>query len=291
MPTLRKETVVNDHHQTVARPNQATLEKLIALGQCEGDDARLGEILARLKGNIYVCSIQPFQEFGWSREMSWADACAVVKAVVRVEVAGFTHSGGSASAIKNAFRTLEERDRVAAMELAAWIVDHTDNDYIPFPMRKIRHAFESIKRKATSWAQCREMLDLWNANELARQRRVAVELANQKPGGEHRRQIQSTVAARINAEQAAVQHAKTLTREKLLTELRALPAKERLEHIAWDDTRALTYYPSDLADCTADDIEQLDPVTKERFTTKLRERKKGPWQKLTTKLNLGLASK
>jgi hypothetical protein len=286
MPTLRKEAVVKDHHQTVARPDQATLEKLVALGQCADDDARLGEMLASLKGSIYVCSIQPFQEFGWSREMSWADASAVVKAIVRVEAARLTHSGGSASAVKNAFRTMEDRDRVAAMELAAWIVDHTDNDYIPFPMRKIRYAFESIKLKATCWGQCREMLDRWNADEWARQQRVAEEMANQKPEGEHRRQIQSAVAARIRAEQAEVQHAEALAREKLLAELRALPAKERLEHIAWDDSRALTYYPSDLADCTVEDIEQLDPVTRARFTAKLRERKKGPWQKLTKKLRL-----
>jgi hypothetical protein len=48
---------------------------------------------------------------------------------------------------------MEDSDRVGAMELAAWIVDHSDNNYIPFPMCKIRHAFEGIKRTASSWSE------------------------------------------------------------------------------------------------------------------------------------------
>ena len=265
-------------------PDQATLEELIALGHCADNDPRIGDLLGSLKVNTYVSTIHPFQDFEWSRERSWADACAIVRAVVRAEAARITQSGGSASAIKNAYRTMEDRDRVGAMELAAWIVDHTDNDYIPFPMRKIRYAFESIKREAKSWAECREKLDAWNAAEWKRQNRVAQEMANQKPEGEHRRQIQSALAARLKAEQAEVQHAKASARERLIAELLALPVRDRLEHIAWDDSRTLACYPADLAVCTAEDVEQLDPVTKARFTVKLRERKKGPWHKLSQEL-------
>jgi hypothetical protein len=184
---------------------------------------------------------------------------------------------------------MEDCDRVGAMELAAWIVDHSDNDYIPFPMCKIRHAFEGIKRTAGSWAECREALDRWCADEWGRQRRVAEEMANQKPEGEHRREIHSAVAARLNAEQTEIQHARASAREKLLAELRSLPVRERLEHIAWDDTRSLSCYPADLAVCTVEDLKQLDPVTKERLVAKLRERKKGPWHKLAKEL--GLAAK
>jgi hypothetical protein len=132
------------------RPDQTTLEKLIALGQCADCDARIGDLLGALKANAYVAIIHPFQDFEWLRNIPWADACAVVKAVVYLEAARLTKSGGSASAIKNAYRTMEDSDRVAAMALAAWIVDHSDNDYIPFLMRKIRHAFEGIKRTACS---------------------------------------------------------------------------------------------------------------------------------------------
>ena len=199
------------------RPDKTTLEKLIALGQCADGDARIGELLGALKANAYVSGIHPFQDFEWLRDIPWADACAVVRAVVRLEAARLTKSGGSASAIKSAYRTMEDSDRVGAMELAAWIVDHGDNDYIPFPMCKIRRAFEGIKRTASSWAQCREELDRWNAAERARQHCVAAEMANQKLEGEHRRQIQSAVAARLKAEQAEVQHAKASARERLVS--------------------------------------------------------------------------
>jgi hypothetical protein len=175
-------------------PNQATLEKLIALGQCADGDARISELLGTLKANAYVASIHPFQDFEWLRDIPWTGACAVVRAVVRLEAAQLTKSGGSASAIKSAYRTMEDSDRVGAMELAAWIVDHSDNDYIPFPMCKIRHAFEGIKRTAGSWSECREALDCWCADEWGRQRRVAEEMANQKPEGEHRRQIHNAVS-------------------------------------------------------------------------------------------------
>lgn len=267
-------------------PDQPTLERLIALGHCADGDARIGELLSALKSDAHVASIHPFHDFEWLRDIPWADACAVVRAVVHLEAARLTKSGGSASAIKGAFRTMEDCDRVAAMELAAWIVDHSDNDYIPFPMRKIRHAFERIKQTAGSWAECREVLDRWCADEWGRQCRVAEEMANQKPEGEHRRHIHSAVAARLNAEQAEIQHARASAREKLLAELRALPVRERLEHIAWDDSRSLSCYPADLAVCAPEDLKQLDPVTKERFTAKVCERKKGPWHKLAKGLGL-----
>lgn len=267
-------------------PDQATLGKLIALGHCADDAPQLGDMIGSLRGNSYVSAIHPFLEFEWLRELLWVDACAVVRAVTRLEAKRLTKSGGSASAIKNAYRTMEDRDRVAAMELAAWVVDHSDNDYIPFPMRKIRYTFEGIKRQSSSWAQCREELDRWCSGEWVRQRRVAEEIVKQKPESDRRQQIQRAVAARLNAERVQRQQARALGREKLLAELRGLPVMETLEHIAWDDTRSLAYYPSDLAVCTAQDVEQLDAVTKARLIVRLRERRKGPWHKLAKRLGV-----
>jgi len=271
---------------TTQRPDKTTLDKLIILGQCVDGAAQAAQALTSLKTNTFVSTIHQFQDFEWLRDVSWTDACAIVKAVVKLEAARFTKTGGSASAIKNAFRVMEDNDRVGAMELAAWIVDHTDNDYIPFPMRKIRYAFAEIKRTAGSWTECREELDLWQSTEWAHQQRVANEIASQKPEGERRRHIHYTVAIRLNAEQAEIQHARASSREKLLVELRGLPTREKLEHLAWDDSRSLSCYPADLAVCSAEDLKQLDPVTRERLIAKLCERKKGPWHKLATQLGL-----
>lgn len=247
----------------------------------------MGELLAPLGTDHYIASIHASQDFHWLRDISWSDACAVVRALVHLEAAGMTRSGGSVSAVNDAFRTMEAWDSIAAMELAAWIVDHSSNDYIPFPMRKIRHAFENIKRTHCSWAECREALDRWCAVEWERQRRTAEEMANQKPQGERRRKIHASVAVRLNAEQAEMQRARASAREKLLAELRSLPVRERMEHIAWDDTRHLSFYPADLATCSADDLKQLDPVTRQRLAAKLGERKRGPWHKLAKGLGMG----
>ncbi len=268
------------------QPDQSTLCRLLDLGRCGDTDGACAEILTSLRTNSFVRGIHPFQDFEWLRNLSWQDACTIVKAVVRLEAARLTKSGGSVSAVKTAFQTIEAIDPVKAMELAAWIVDHSDNAYIPFPMRKIRHAFAQIRRTAGSWADCREQLDLWQSAERARQRRVADEIANQKPEGQRRRQIHKAVAARLEAEQTEIQHARALVREKLLTELRALPVGERLEHIAWDDSRSLSCYPADFAACTKEDFDRLDPVTRDRLAAKIRDRKKGPWRKLAAQLKL-----
>ena len=114
-------------------PDQPTLEKLIALGQCPDGDARIGELLGGLKANACGVSIHPSQDFEWLRDFPWVDACAVIRVVVHLAAARLTKSGGSASAIKNAYRSMEDSDRVAAMELAAWIVDHSENEYTSRP--------------------------------------------------------------------------------------------------------------------------------------------------------------
>jgi hypothetical protein len=268
------------------RPDRPTLEKLIALGHCVDGESGMPEILDSLNANRYLQSFRGIDSFEWLREIPWVDACAFVRGLTRAEIERLTNIGGSVSPVKDAYRALEDGNRVAAMELAAWIVEHSDNTYIPFPMRKIRGAFENIKGTANSWAECREALDRWCSKEQGRQRRVVKEMENQKPEAQHRRQIHSAVAARLNAEQAEIQHARASARGKLLAELRSLPVCERLEHITWDDTRSLSSYPADIATCTGDDLKQLDPVTRERLVTKLRERKKGPWHKLARQLGL-----
>ena len=72
----------------------------------------------------------------------------------------------------------------------------------------------------------------------------------------------------------------------MLAELRGLPVLVKLEHIAWDDSRTLDFYAADLAVFTAEDLKQLDPVTRERLVAKLRDRKKGPWHKLAKELGM-----
>ena len=92
---------------SIEPPDQTTLEKLIELGQYADGDPRIQGMLDSLKVNPYVRSIHGLQSFEWLRDLSWADSCAVTKAVVRAEAARLTQSGGSVSAVKSAYRTMD----------------------------------------------------------------------------------------------------------------------------------------------------------------------------------------
>lgn len=267
-------------------PDSVTQDKLITLGKFAEEDPRFQEALTALRNNRYLHSCPLNQPFDFLQEMEWTEACAFVRGLTWAEIHRIASYGGSVSIVKDAYRALEMRDRVAALEVAAWIVDHSNNDYIPFPMRKVRHAFEGIKRTAVSWDECREALDRWNSGEFSRQRRVADEISRQQPEAERRRKIKAEAAIRLHGERSQVQQARASAREKLLAQLQALPVLERLEHLAWDEAHALSYYPSALADCDAEVLGQLDPITKARLIEKLRGRRTGPWQKIARRLGL-----
>lgn len=88
------------------RPDQTTLENLIALGQCTDGDARLAEALGLVKANLYLQSFRGIESFEWLREVVWADACAFVRGLTRAEIERLTNIGGSVSPVKNAYRAL-----------------------------------------------------------------------------------------------------------------------------------------------------------------------------------------
>jgi len=264
-------------------PDEETQKRLIALGNCS-DRLQIREHFQTLESNPYLRIVDIRSPFEWLHDHSWADGFAIIKGLVRLEVARLMRADGSVSGISRAYHIMEMRDPVAAMEIAAWVVDHTRNYYLPFGSMVAHANFCRVKSKANSWRQCREELNRAMSEFREPQLRVAAEMANQKPEGQHRRKIWQAVAARINAEQTMIQRTRSFARQQLLACLSALPVKDRLEHIAWDDSHPLCFYTHDLCDFTPHDVQQLDPVTRERFMAKLKDRKSGPWQKLAKRL-------
>ena len=265
-------------------PDEATQKRLIALGNCS-DPLQIKEHFRTLESNPYLRVVDIRSPFEWLHEHSWADGFAIIKGLVRLEVARLTRADGSVSGISRAYYIMEMRDPFAAMEIAAWVVEHTRNYYLPFGSMVAHANFCRVKGKANSWRQCREELNRAMSEFRERQLRVAAEMANQKPEGQHRRKIWQAVAARINAEQTMIQRARSIARQQLLAFLSALPVKDRLEHIAWDDSHPLSFYALDLSDYTSQDLKNLDPVSKNRLLAKLRGRKKGPWHKLAKRVS------
>jgi hypothetical protein len=264
-------------------PDESTQKSLIALGNCL-DRVQFKEHFRILGSNPYLQNVDIRSPFEWLNAHPWADGFAIIKGLVRLEVARLTRADGSVSGISRAYHIMEIRDPIAAMEIAAWVVDHTRNHFLPFGSMVTHANFCRVKSRATSWKQCREELSRAQSEFRDRQIRVAIEVANQKPEGQHRRKIWQAVAARINSGQTTIQRARSLARRQLLSVLSALSAKEQLEHIAWDDSHPLCFYTHDLCDFTPHDVQQLDPVTRERLMAKLKDRKSGPWQKLAKRL-------
>lgn len=260
-----------------------TAQKLVELASCFEQDLVREQLVSEelRRQSDYLSSRNPDVGFALLRDCSWPDAFNLLKGLTIAENKGITNYRGSVSLVKHAFRVLESRDPVAVMEVAAWVVDHSDNDYIPFEMRKIRHAFERIKEHTTSWLGCRQELDKWKHKEDARQRRVADDAAERErfAGGE-KNHIISTVNERCNAERHEIQIATASARSHLLQSLTGLTGKERLEHLAWDDVHPLNYFPKEFAQVSVGDIQLLALPTKERLLAKLKAQRKGVWRKL-----------
>jgi hypothetical protein len=265
-------------------PSSSIVEKLIEFGSLHGSEER-NELAHELARCGFAKSVHGMSEFRWLEDLEWEHACAVTKALVLLEELRLTCSAGSVSAVIPAFRLLQGKDPVRAMELAAWIINASANIYIPFGRSGTRVAFELISRRAASWKECWEQLQGWTFCEFARQSRAADAMALQKPQGERRRAIQRAVGRAAAAERRELQRARSQAREKLIEELRTLSALERLERIAWDNHHPLGYYPKEFAMCEKPELDKLDPVTLERLKAKLADRKGGAWRALGSLLS------
>lgn len=263
--------------------DETTARKLTELGAGQ-DDVSTRSIFNDLAGNVFLKSRNPDLSFLYLEMLDWQSGCDFIKGLVKAENQGISNYCGSVSLVKHAFRVVERRDRVLAMEIAAWIVDHSPNDYIPFDMRKVRYAFAAIRQAAASWADCRERLDKWEAGEWQRQNTATHAVANQLAIAEERDRILKAVKARCHAQRQQLSAARAKVRNQFLEEMAQLDVKMRLEHLAWDDIRDLSFYPGNFADVKSEAVLALDAETQTRLITKLQNRPSGPWRKLLNRI-------
>jgi hypothetical protein len=179
---------------------------------------------------------------------------------------------------------MEGRDRVAAMEVAAWVVRNSLNLWVPFVFRKTRTSFEEVLLSKQTWAECREALDEALQCEEARQLRSAEKRKKEEEEILQRGKMLSEISRRVHEERAFLQKAKSGARLKILEELGSLSARKRLEHIARDDTRPLSFYPDGVSEVSGQEVAELDPVTRERLMAKLKERRSGAWRRLAKQI-------
>lgn len=222
-------------------PDQATLAAMLELGRCGDGEARIQDLFGQLKTSPYVQEVAQGSPFGWLREMTWEDASAVVKALTRLEEERLARGGGSVSSINSAFQILLDRDPVKAMELAGWVVRHSRNPYVPFVFRKTREIFIGVLKQSRNPGDCWEQMKEAMRAEEERSAQVAERVQKEDEEAARRREMLHEVSLRVQQERATLQKAKSDAREKLLGELEGLPPRKRLEHIAWDDSRELSF--------------------------------------------------
>jgi hypothetical protein len=268
--------------------DEATARKLTELGASQ-DDVTTRPIFYDLAGNVFLKSRNPCLSFHCLEMLDWQSSFDFIKGLVKAENHGISNYCGSVSLVKYAYRVVDRRDRVLAMEIAAWIVDNSSNDYIPFAMRKVRYAFDEIRKAIGSWADCRARLDIWEAGEWQRQNSAANAELDQLAMAEERDRILKTVKARCHAERQQMSAAHASIRSQFLEEIAKLDVKARLEHLAWDDSRDLSFYPASIGDLEAEAVLALDSETQSRLVTKLQNRPKGPWRNLLKRIEMSIS--
>ncbi len=208
----------------------AVVKDLVALGSL-GDCPSAGrdQLLARLK---------PFDRvnrLGWNPWNEVADALSEtdLKNLVRGLVLADLEPqwcGGSVAGVIWAYRRHEARFPAKAQELADWVLAHSDNPHLPFGR---------MRAGARSVAEFKAYL---SAKALHHDESVRV----QEDARQHKR-IRAAVRRRLDQERRALQDAHSQSREALTTVLQELPARARLEHLAWDDVHSLAFYPVSFA--------------------------------------------
>lgn len=236
---------------------------LIALGTLDDSPSAMrDQLLARLKPvNRDIC-------LGWDRWNEVVDTLSEVD--LRNLVRGLTAAelelgwyGGSVAAVIYVYRRYEARFPEKADALADWVLARSENDYVPFGR---------MRAGARSVAEFKSYLS-------AKARRHDESAQEQKDARQHKR-ISAMVRRQLAQERRVLQVAHSQSRAGLLAQLQELPAKERLEHMAWDDFHSLAFYPASFARLDRQTFEQLDAGTRKRLMDKMAARQKGAWKKL-----------
>lgn len=247
----------------------AIVEDLIALGSLDDSpSATRDQLLARLK---------PFERvncLGWDCWNEVADTLPetelrnLVRGLTAAELA-LHWCGGSVASVIWVYQRYQSRFPDRADEVADWVLARSENPYVPFGR---------MRAGARSMAEYQSYLS-------AKARRHDESEQEQENSRQHKR-IRAAVRRRLAQERRVLQAAHSRAHAEMTAALQGLPAKERLEHIAWDDFHSLAFYPASFAKVERQTLEQLDAGTRKRLVDKIAARRKGAWKKLYEQFTL-----
>ena len=210
--------------------------------------------------------------FDWVDRLGWASWDAVTEKLLLKELhclaRGLVRAerierwgGGSVAGAIWVFRMLQRRFPQEADVLAEWMLASSNNPWIPFGGDR---------------GSARSLAELKRYHEVkAARRRASAADADLK---RHLRQVREAVHCRIADERRALQTGASSVRMQLLDKLRALSLRERIEHVAWDDSHPLAFYPADLVEGPLQQLCEVDTVSLQRLVSKAAARRRGAWR-------------
>jgi hypothetical protein len=245
------------------------LKNLIELGKSSNEaKAERNHLFEQLKPHVECCYAH-WNTWSYATEkLSADDLFNLVRGLVVAETALPGWNGGSVSPIIWAFKAYERTATISSDELATWVMQNSDNEYVPYGVNRIG---------------CRSVDEFKAYRKAKESRRQQSEIHAE---AERRcKTIREIVTQRLHQESTIIQNARAQARQQLVSHLDGLPKKERLEHIAWDDEHDLTFYPNSYADVTKEEFSSLDEISKERLIAKIQIRHKGFWAELFKKIS------
>lgn len=170
--------------------------------------------------------------------------------------------GGSVAAVIWVFRAYARRFHSVSDSLADWILAHSENPYAPFGSN--RGAIRSL-------SEFREH----QIYDRKRRANAVVETQLREDLAVARR----TVTTRLHRLRQRLSKAESEARRELIVELSKLHLRDRLLHLAKDDTHPLHYYPTELAEGNKETLDPAGLWALAELKSKAKPLKKGPWRR------------
>ncbi len=247
------------------------LQKLITAGITDdpfGSDSLA--ILESIKEHHEVNSLRPETWQAICEPLSSEDLVAIIKSLtVLEEKLGW--KAGSVSGIIWVTKILQWRFSDKYSSVVDWVLQRTSNPYAPF---------------GTVNLGAKSLEDFYRLEDMKIQRRkIAEEISvRQRAEAQERRRAEKKLKKKRIIIQLKMQHQKSLERNKVLLKILKMNPIAQLVFIAHDSKHKIDYYPDKFALCEDKVLEGLDKETRELFTIKLVDRKKGVWKKFIKRI-------
>ncbi len=243
------------------------LDMLIQWGSKQSGDAPLTETQ-----NTELASDDQINRLHWrswyavTDDMSIEPHEALIRGLAFAEKE-FNWCGGSVSAVIWTFRSFARKDPERADALAEWLLQYSDNPWVPFG---------SYRGSARSLKEIRIQNEVWQA------RREAVRQDEQKrqENAEARRQERALHGRRHVRSSAA----RSADRKHLIEDCQNASAQERLAQLVVDTEHPVTWFPNEWADVPDEELVKLPAGLIHGLRNRLADRQRGPWKQLLKRI-------